>query len=79
MGQFSVKISAPPGSVLSENQQIPGRLFRMLLIIITFGLLAGCSNSDPLAVASGPLFALNAGHWQPTPQDFASPPVVVDR
>ena len=58
---------------------IPGWLFRMLLIIITFGLLAGCSNPDPLAVASGPLFALNAGHWQPTPRDVASPPVVVDR
>jgi hypothetical protein len=54
-------------------------LLRFLLIIITFGLLAGCSNPDPLAVASGPLFALNAGHWQPTPQDLAAPPKVVDR
>ena len=58
---------------------VPGRLFRLLLIIITFGLLAGCSNPDPLAVASGPVFALNAGHWQPTPQDLATPPQVVDR
>ena len=58
---------------------IPGRLFRMLLIIIAFGLLAGCSNPDPLAVASGPLFALNAGHWQPTPQDLSAPAVVADR
>lgn len=58
---------------------VPGRLFRFLLIIITFGLLAGCSNPDPLAVASGPLFALNAGHWQPTPQDLVAPPKVADR
>lgn len=58
---------------------VPGRLFRLLLIIITFGLLAGCSNSDPLAVASGPLFALNAGHWQPTPRDLSAPPKVSDR
>jgi hypothetical protein len=58
---------------------VPGRLFRLLLIIITFGLLAGCSNPDPLAVASGPVFALNAGHWQPTPQDLAAPPKVADR
>lgn len=58
---------------------IPGRLFRMLLIIIAFGLLAGCSNPDPLAVASGPLFALNAGHWQPMPKDLSAPPVVADR
>lgn len=58
---------------------VPGRLFRLLLIIITFGLLAGCSNPDPLAVASGPLFALNTGHWQPTKQDLAAPPKVADR
>ena len=58
---------------------VPGRLFRFLLIIITFGLLTGCSNPDPLAGASGPLFALNAGHWQPTQQDLGAPPVVADR
>ena len=58
---------------------VPGRLLRFLLIIMTFGLLAGCSNPDPLAVASGPLFALNAGHWQPTPRDLAAPPKVADR
>jgi hypothetical protein len=58
---------------------VPGRLFRLLLIIITFGLLVGCSNPDPLAVASGPVFALNAGHWQPTPQDLATPPKIADR
>lgn len=58
---------------------VPGRLLRFLLIIVTFGLLAGCSNPDPLAVASGPLFALNAGHWQPTPQDLAASPKVADR
>jgi hypothetical protein len=54
----------------------PFRLFRTLLIIATFGALGGCANTDPLAVASGPVFALNAGHWQPTPQDLAAPPVV---
>ncbi|MDE8347757.1 MAG: type IV secretion system lipoprotein VirB7 [Acidocella sp.] len=58
---------------------VPGRLFRLLLIIITFGLLAGCSNPDPLAVASGPLFALNAGHWQPTPRDLVAPPSIANR
>ena len=58
---------------------LPVRLIRMLLVIITCGLLAGCSNPDPLAVASGPVFALNAGNWQPTPQDLAAPPPVVDR
>jgi hypothetical protein len=58
---------------------LPARLLRLLLIIITFGLLAGCSNPDPLAVASGPLFALNAGHWQPTPRVLAAPPSITNR
>ena len=57
----------------------PERVLKMILVIITCGLLAGCSNPDPLAVASGPVFALNAGHWQPTAQDLAAPPPVVDR
>jgi hypothetical protein len=56
---------------------IPIRALRVLLIIITFGLLGSCANKDPLAVASGPVFALNVGHWQPTPQDLTAPPAVV--
>jgi hypothetical protein len=49
----------------------------MTLLFIALLGFAGCANSDPLAVASGPVFALNAGHWQPAPQDLAAPPVVV--
>ena len=56
-----------------------GKFMKLCLILITFGLLAGCSNPDPLAVASGPLFALNSGHWQPAPQDLATPPKIADR
>ena len=55
------------------------KFIKFCLVLITFGLLAGCSNPDPLAVASVPLFALNVGHWQPTPQDLAAPPKVADR
>ena len=54
----------------------PFRVFRLLLIIATFGVLGGCTNPDPLATASGPIFALNAGHWQPASQDLAGPPVM---
>ena len=57
--------------------EVPGRILRFCLILLTLGLLTGCSNPDPLAVASGPLFPLNAGHWQPTPQDLSAPPRVV--
>ena len=56
-----------------------GKFMKLCLILITFGLLAGCSNPDPLAVASGPLFALNSGHWQPAPQDLVAPPKIADR
>lgn len=57
----------------------PGRALRLLLILVTLGLLAGCAGSDPLAVASGPLFPLNSGHWQPAPQELAAPAPVVNR
>ena len=59
--------------------RVSGRLLGLCLILLTLGLLAGCSNSDSLAVASGQLFALNAGHWQPTTQDLASPQPVKDQ
>jgi hypothetical protein len=58
--------------------KIPGKIIRFILVIVTFGLLAGCSNPDPLAVASGPVFQLNSGHWQPSPQDLAGPPAVTN-
>ena len=60
-----------------DAAKVPVRIIRFVLIVLTFGLLAGCSNPDPLAVASGPLFPLNTGHWQPTPQDLSAPPRVV--
>lgn len=54
-------------------------MLRVILMVAAFVLLTGCSNGDPLAVASGPLFPLNPGHWQPAQQDLAAPPAVVDR
>jgi hypothetical protein len=64
---------------LPRTLAVPGRVLGVILILITLGFLAGCGDSDPLAVASGPLFPLNAGHWQPTPQELAAAPPVVDR
>jgi hypothetical protein len=55
---------------------LPGRFLRVCVVILAFGLLAGCSNSDPLAVASGPVFQLNPGHWQPSKQALAAAPVI---
>lgn len=56
-----------------------GRVFKFVLIVMTLGLLAGCSNPDPLALANGPVFALNTNAWQPTPQQLAAPPVVTNK
>lgn len=49
---------------------------RLILVLITAGLLAGCASSDPLAHAHGPIFALNPGHWTPSPAQLAAPPRV---
>jgi hypothetical protein len=35
--------------------------------------LAACSHTEVLAVPTGPVFALNTGHWQPTPADLQIP------
>jgi hypothetical protein len=50
------------------------RVGAILLFVALLGF-AGCANTDPLATASGPVFALNAGHWQPSPQDLTVPPL----
>jgi hypothetical protein len=55
----------------------PFAAFRVLALIGLAAALAGCSNSDPLAVASGPVFQLNPGHWQPSRQALAAPPPLV--
>jgi hypothetical protein len=49
---------------------------RVLVFLVAALTLAGCASSDPLAVAHGPLFPLNAGHWQPSPQDLDAPPKI---
>lgn len=41
------------------------------IAIATLLVLGACSSSHELAVAKGPVFALNADRWQPTPQDLA--------
>jgi hypothetical protein len=52
---------------------------RFLVILLFAVTLAACQNGEPLAVARGPLFALNPGLWQPAPADLAQPPQVGPR
>lgn len=40
-------------------------LFTLLLLVV----LAGCQSGEELTACKGPAFALNTGHWQPTPAD----------
>ena len=53
----------------------PFRLVKLLLVIALIGL-AGCSHTEELAQAKGPLFALNPDHWQAGPDDLKDPPAV---
>lgn len=41
----------------------------ILLPLLLLAGLAGCQSGEELAACKGPAFALNAGHWQPTPAD----------
>jgi len=38
-------------------------------------VLAGCSSGEPLAACKGPVFQLNADHWQAAPTDLENPRV----
>ena len=46
---------------------------KILAILIASIGLAACSSAEVLATPKGPAFALNAGHWQPTPADLQLP------
>lgn len=61
---------------LPSPVRLPIKAAGLSLVIATIGLLGGCANPDPLAVASGPLYQLNTGYWQPAPQDLSAPPRV---
>jgi hypothetical protein len=54
----------------------PRKAFRVLALMGLAAALAGCANADPLAVASGPVFPLNPGHWQPSRQALVAPPTI---
>ena len=73
---FGLKPYSPPW--LRRALWLPGSLLKLILIFATVGILAGCASSDPLPDAHGPLFQLNAGHWQPSSQDLNAPPKIAE-
>lgn len=44
----------------------------IVTLFVLMGLTA-CSSAEVLATPTGPAFALNTGHWQPTPTDLEIP------
>jgi hypothetical protein len=78
-GDFANERVPTGATLLLMTPFISSRSFCILLMLMAASVLVGCSNPDPLAVASGPLFALNASRRQPTPQELAAPPAVTDR
>ena len=75
------------GSVLYrrwfQRKPMPGAVrilvqcFKLVALIALLGM-ASCTSVHELAAAHGPLFALNPGHWQPTPKDLEAAPAVVN-
>ncbi len=57
---------------LARLLSAPFRLVRFLALLVLIGL-AGCASHEKLAVASGPVFALNPDHWQATAADLVAP------
>lgn len=46
---------------------------KTIIALVALIALTACSNTEELAVAKGPVFALNTGHWQATPADLQLP------
>jgi len=46
---------------------------KTLVALLALIGLAACGGGETLATPTGPVFALNAGHWQPTPADLQLP------
>ncbi len=46
-------------------------LRRALVLVLAFAA-TGCAEQHRLATCRGPVVALNATAWQPTPDDFAT-------
>ena len=45
---------------------------RLLLAVAALAALSGCAGDHRLATCKGPLVALNAPDWQPTPIEMAA-------
>lgn len=46
---------------------------RTLVTLAALIGLAACSHTELLATPTGPVFALNTGHWQANPADLQVP------
>lgn len=55
-----------------------GRFVKFLLLA-TLLTVGGCSSTEKLAQAKGPLFGLNPDHWQPAPTELEAPPADINK
>jgi hypothetical protein len=46
---------------------------KTLVTLVALIGLAACGGAETLATPTGPVFALNTGHWQPAPADLQLP------
>ena len=47
-------------------------MHRCLALALALAAAAGCTPTHTLATCKGPLVALNAPHWRPTPLEMAT-------
>jgi hypothetical protein len=48
-------------------------MLKFLPLLALIAALTACSNGPPLTACKGPVFQLNADHWQVAPTDLAKP------
>lgn len=66
------------GGASSSIASLPLSAIRIIAIFAMLAVLVGCSDADPLPVATGPLYQLNPANWHATQQDLSGPPQVAN-
>lgn len=54
-------------------------MLKALILSALVFALAACGAGEPLATCKGPVFQLNAEHWNATPADLVKPKTVASK
>jgi hypothetical protein len=62
-----------PKRMKSRMSSMKSPLRRAALAALALAALAACAQGEKLPVATGPVFGLNPGYFQPTPAELRVP------